>query len=122
MRNAQAMEAKNRALTESEARYRQLTEGCLDAVVVADGAGQDHPVQPRRRADLRLPRSDAVARAAVRPPHPGRLRRRRAPRPAPRSRPPTPMIVGKTVELVGRRKGGEEFPLELSLSAVEPGR
>src|SRR5581483_10294144 len=29
-----------------------------------------------------------------------------------------PRIVGKTVELRGRRQSGEEFPLELSLSAV----
>src|SRR5262249_51970809 len=40
MHNAREMEAKNRELTESEARYRQLTEGCLDAVVVADSRGR----------------------------------------------------------------------------------
>src|SRR5262249_6554270 len=30
-----------------------------------------------------------------------------------------PRIVGRTIELQGRRKNGEEFPLELSLNAVE---
>ena len=40
MRNAQEMELKNRALSESEARYRQLAEGSLDAIVVADGEGR----------------------------------------------------------------------------------
>ena len=40
MRNAQEMELKNRALSESESRYRQLAEGSLDAIVVADGEGR----------------------------------------------------------------------------------
>ena len=40
VRNAMAMECKNRALSESEARYRQLTEASLDAIVVADAAGR----------------------------------------------------------------------------------
>src|SRR4029077_18397720 len=30
-----------------------------------------------------------------------------------------PSIVGRTVELRGRRKNNEEFPLELSLSAID---
>ena len=36
----QAMECKNRELSESEARYRQLTEASLDAIVVADERGR----------------------------------------------------------------------------------
>ena len=40
MRNAQEMELKNRALSESESRYRRLAEGSLDAIVVADGEGR----------------------------------------------------------------------------------
>ena len=119
MRNAQAMEAKNRALTESEARYRELTEGCLDAVIVADGQGKITLFNPAAEKvfgttasavlgqpfDYLIPNvfggagatgleADAAARL------------------------PSPKIVGKTVELLGRRKGGEDFPLELSLSAV----
>ena len=39
LRNAREIEEKHRALAVSEARYRQLTEGCLDAVVVADEKG-----------------------------------------------------------------------------------
>ena len=40
MRNAQEMELKNRALSQSESRYRRLAEGTLDAIVVADGEGR----------------------------------------------------------------------------------
>src|SRR5439155_2271379 len=32
-----------------------------------------------------------------------------------------PRIVGRTVELQGRRKDGTEFPLELSISAIDLG-
>ena len=46
MRNAQEMEFKNRALSESEARYRQLAEGSLDAIVVADGEGRINLFNP----------------------------------------------------------------------------
>jgi hypothetical protein len=40
LRNAWEIEAKNRELTLSEARHRQLTEARLDAVVAADGVGR----------------------------------------------------------------------------------
>src|SRR5262249_29678591 len=40
LRNAREIEAKNRELTLSEARRRQLTEASLDAVVTADGHGR----------------------------------------------------------------------------------
>ena len=120
MRNAQAMEAKNRALTESEARYRELTEGCLDAVVVADGQGKVTLFNPAAEKIFGTPASvvlgqpfdrlvpgvfDAAAGAGTEAS--GHA-----------ARPQTPSIVGKTVELRGRRSGAEAFPLELSLSAV----
>src|SRR5262249_16956768 len=38
--HAQELEATNQALTESERRYRQLAEGALDAIVVADQEGR----------------------------------------------------------------------------------
>ena len=46
MKNAHEMEFKNRALSESEARYRQLAEGSLDAIVVADGEGRINMFNP----------------------------------------------------------------------------
>jgi len=119
-RNAREVAAKNAELTVSEARYRQLTEGCLDGVVVSDRRGLVTLFNPaaermfaHEAADvLGLPIArlmpgsfpdcdDASFEECVRHPATG--------------------LVGKTVEMVGVRKGGEEFPLELSLGAVEPG-
>jgi PAS domain S-box-containing protein len=48
LRNAREIEAKNRELTLSEARFRQLTEASLDAVVTADGCGR-MPFRFKRR-------------------------------------------------------------------------
>ena len=107
-RNAREIEAKNRALTESEARYRQLTEGSLDAIVVADRRGADHPVQPRRRADLRLhgrrgarPAPDhADARGAPRVPRPGlRAATSRPASPASSARPSSCRAAGRRARI-----------------------
>jgi PAS domain S-box-containing protein len=120
MRNALEMEAKNRELTESEARYRQLTEGCLDAVIVADGQGRITLFNPAaekifgyQSAEVIGIPFDRLIPSVFGGPGPAGT--------APRddSRPQDPRIVGKTVELIGIRKGREEFPLELSLSAVK---
>ena len=156
-RNAQEMEFKNRALSESEARYRQLAEGSLDAIVVADGEGRINLFNPaaekifgydsRQVLDQPLERlipgvfpaqeepgsdsgilpvgveaasgGNAVAVAHL----PGDLEdpavaSSRQRQPGDQTLWLSP-IVGKTVELTGRRQDGTEFPLELSLSAVE---
>jgi two-component system, NtrC family, sensor kinase len=116
MRNAQEMEQKNRALSESESRYRRLAEGSLDGIVVADGGGRvtlfNHAAEQifgyeseeilGRPLELLIP---AVA------PTDGDTSADRSMRLSP--------VVGKTVELAGRKRDGSEFPLELSLSAVE---
>jgi len=157
MRNAREVELKNRALSESEARYRQLAEGSLDAIVVANGEGRitlfnpaaekifghasrdvlDQPLEQliagvfpgqeqagsgpgilplavgagsgdKTAAGAGAPedRQDAAA-GSSRQTQTGDLTLRFSP------------LVGNTVELTGRRRDGTEFPLELSLSAVE---
>ncbi len=121
MRSAQALEAKNRELSRSEERYRRLTEGSLDAIVVTDGAA---------RILLFNPSAEAVfgyeARGVLGEPL-GLL--------IPSTTPAAEggeegeggegegfdlaSILNKTVELSGRRKGGAAFPIEMSLSSVE---
>jgi two-component system NtrC family sensor kinase len=114
MRNALAMEAKNRELTESEARYRQLTEGCLDSVVVADGQGKITLFNSAAERIFGFSAGEVIGQPFDRL-IPG-VFAGNAPDRA--ETPAKPRVVGKTVELRGRRKGNEEFPLELSLSAV----
>jgi two-component system, NtrC family, sensor kinase len=118
MRNALAMEAKNRELTESEARYRQLTEGCLDAVIVADDEGRITLFNPAAETIFGVSSGAVLGQPfdhlipGVFGETPGTDRAGTSPSPR------NPRIVGKTVDLRGRRSGDEEFPLELSLSAV----
>ena len=117
---AREVEAKNRELTHSEARYRQLTEGCLDAVVVADDRGRVTLFNPSAERTFGCPAADVIGRPL------GSL--------MPKGfcgvdednfhaclEAHEPRLLGRTVELRGLRPAGEEFPLELSLNAVEVG-
>jgi two-component system, NtrC family, sensor kinase len=119
-RNAREMEAKNRALTQSESRYRQLTEGCLDAVVVADQQSRITLFNPSAERAFGYTANEVIGHSLTmlmperyRQAHDDGFARYVATR--------DPRLVGRTVELFGLRKNGEEFPLELSLSAVEMG-
>ncbi|CAN5710942.1 hypothetical protein BH23PLA1_BH23PLA1_17350 [soil metagenome] len=118
MRNAEEVAAKNRALMDSEARYRQLTEASIDAVVVADERGQITLFNPAAEKtfgyaaeeilglplNLILPGDDQISCTG----ESLRVDRQRE----------QPRLVGRTVELRGRRQDGEVFPLELSLNTV----
>jgi PAS domain S-box-containing protein len=157
MKNAEEMESKNRALSESEARYRRLAEASLDAIVVADEDGRitlfnpaaervfgyesrevlDRPLEElipgifrgQAPAEARvgsLPsvetrdsggEPEPIPRTVVSLDQPGPTGDRES---APKVHSPqVSPIVGKTVELTGRKRDGTEFPLELSLNAVE---
>ena len=110
-RNARAIEAKNTDLLRSEARYRRLTEAALDAIIVVDRVGVITLFNPAAERTfgasaaemIGRPLSDLIPQAAS----------------IGRAGAAGPSLVGRTVELKGRRRNGEEFPLELSLGAVE---
>jgi PAS domain S-box-containing protein len=105
------------ALRMSEARYRQLTEGCLDAVVVVDEMERITLFNPAAEKTFGYEASEILGEPLDRimPVVLGDPGSGRSPE---ETNCPLPRVVGKTVELRGRRKGGEEFPLELSLNAV----
>ncbi|WP_165226395.1 PAS domain S-box protein [Aquisphaera insulae] len=124
MRNAQEMERKNRALSESESRYRQLAEASLDGIVVADEEGRISLFNPAAATMFGHDRLDVVGEPLV-DLIPGLAA---SPDGAETSAPEPDgdgqagllsANVGRTVELMGRRSDGTEFPLELSLSRVE---
>ncbi|AGA29461.1 PAS domain S-box protein [Singulisphaera acidiphila] len=118
MRNAREMQEKNLALTASEARYRQLTEGCLDAVVVADRQGRITLFNPAAEKIFGHSADEVLGRPiTLLMPESFKNLDDRGFEAALESRQPS--IVGRTVELKGRRKNEEEFPLELSLNAIE---
>ena len=107
-RNAQAIEVKNRDLSRSEARYRRLTEGAHDAIVVADREGRISLFNPAAERTFGYLADEVIGRPLV-DLIPGAVREAGNLSP----------LVGRTVELEGRRKDGEGFPLELSLGALE---
>ena len=106
------------ALRTSERRYRQLTEGTRDAIVVADHRGlitlfnpaaqqtfgyQEHEVLGQPLAVLTSPGDGGAHRELLR----GYLAT------------PGDHSSGPPVELRGLRKGGEGFPMEVSLTALK---
>lgn len=114
LKNARAIEAKNRELTRSESRYRRLAEGSLDAIVVADPEGRVTLFNPAAERTFGYSASEVFGRPLSRLIPDDQARDFQA---ALQAR--DPRVVGRTIELHGLRKGGEVFPLELSLSIVD---
>lgn len=118
MRSAQALEAKNRELSQSEERYRRLTEGSLDAIVVTDGAARILLFNPAAEAVFGYESRQVLGEPL------GLLIPTTTPSPEGARPDPGPefdlaSILNKTVELSGRRRDGTAFPIEISLSSVE---
>ena len=119
-RSAREVEAKNQALIESERRYRQLTEAALDGIIVADQDGRITLCNPAAERTFGYAAAEVIGRPLdTLIPEEYRERHRQGFRRYVQTR--EPRIVGRTVELPGRRKDGNEFPLELSLSAIDLG-
>jgi PAS domain S-box-containing protein len=108
------------AIAESERRYRQLTEATQDAIVVADQDGRITLFNPAAERLFGYPAREVLGQNVdllmpdeYRARHAQGLRRYLATR---QSR-----IVGRPIEMHGRRKDGTTFPLELALSAIDVG-
>jgi PAS domain S-box-containing protein len=108
------------AVAQSERRYRQLTEATLDAIVVADQDGRILLFNPAAERLFGWQAAEMVGQPLThlmpeeyRERHQAGLRRYVRTRLA--------RLVGRTVEVTGRRKDGAEFPVELALSAIDLG-
>jgi PAS domain S-box-containing protein len=110
------LRARARELRASEERFRAITESAGDAIVSADAAGRIVSWNARAEAIfgyasaeiLGAPLTDLVperGRATVTAWSAGGAD-----------------VAGTTLELVGRRKDGSEFPLDISLSSWSTGR
>ncbi|MBE0612830.1 MAG: PAS domain S-box protein [Burkholderiales bacterium] len=103
------------ALQASEARYRSVADSAKAAIVTCDAAGNIVSWNPAAERMFGYTESEVVGMAiAVLIPrrfqagHEAGMQRMRSGG--------EKRVVGKTIELAGRRKDGSEFPLELSLS------
>jgi PAS domain S-box-containing protein len=117
---ARELEAKHHALSESERRYRQLTEATLDGIIVADQGGRITLFNPAAEKLFGYRAEEVVGQKVVllvpeeyREQHEKGLARYVQTR---QSR-----LVGQTLELQGRRKDGSRFPMDLALSAIDLG-
>ena len=107
-------------LQASEERYRSLKENAVDGIVISDQEGRIVDWNPGARDIFGYDREEILGRA-VEVLMPGRhteahRRGMERLREGGRGR-----MLGKTLELEGLRKDGEEFPLELSLSSWTAG-
>jgi two-component system NtrC family sensor kinase len=120
MQSARALEAKNRELSQSEERYRRLTEGSLDAIVVADGGARITLFNPAAEAVFGYKSPEVIGQPlSLLIPATTQGTDGDGPSAGPCEEFDLASILNKTVELSGRRRDGTAFPVEMSLSSVE---
>lgn len=119
-RDITAWKQTEEALRNSERRYRQLSEAALDGLVVADEDGRIRLFNAAAERMFGYEAREVMGEpltclmpAQFRERHERGFQRFLATREA--------RILGTTVELRGRRKDGSEFPIEISLNAVDIG-
>jgi PAS domain S-box-containing protein len=104
------------------ARWKGVLESALDAVILMDGSGAIVEVNRAAEAMFEVRREEAVGRPleeviippGLREAHRDGLKRHQATGEA--------RILGRRVEITGMRAGGDEFPLELTVTAVRHGQ
>jgi PAS domain S-box-containing protein len=108
---------RTRELRDSEARLRAVTETAHDAIVAADGNGNIAYWNPGAGHMFGYEASEVIGQplTMLMPERYQEDHRRGIQRYTETSE---MRVVGRTVELHGRRKNGAEFPLELSLAAA----
>lgn len=110
----------DRALRESELRFRSVTQSATEAIIVADNLGKMIVWNRAAQNMFGYPEAEVLSKpvsllmpARYRDTHSKGLERLGATGES--------SMIGKTIELYGLRKNGEEFPLELSITAWQSG-
>ena len=102
----------------SEARLRAVTETASDAIISADRQGIVRYFNPGAEKTFGLAEQDIVGRPLTAL-MPDRFRQLHTEGFQRYLETRDPKVVGQTVELVGLRKDGREFPIELALASSE---
>jgi hemerythrin-like metal-binding protein/PAS domain S-box-containing protein len=103
------------ALRESEALFCAVSESAHDAIITADGSGKIIKWNPSAGHTFGYSESEAIGQLLTFL-MPARFRDRHEAGMSRVSAGGEPHVMGNPVELVGLRKDGSEFPLELSLA------
>src|ERR1044071_4550331 len=110
-----------RALRESEEQFRTLMQSAIDAIFLADSKGTVITCNQAARKMFGRALEEVVGQPfsvlvpeRYRRVHPSGVRRVRFSEPS--------RLIGRTVELLGLRRDGAEFPLELSLTSWQTER
>jgi PAS domain S-box-containing protein len=118
LRTAKASELVTAELRQSEKRIRAIAETAPDAIISADSQGHITYFNPAAERIFGYSSSEASGQPLTRlmperfhSAHQKGLERFRVTREA--------HVIGRSIELAGRRKDGSEFPLSFSLSAWE---
>ena len=101
-----------------ERRYRDLTESTPDAIVIANAAGHIILVNSRAEEVFGFQRDELLGRS-VEILLPERFQGQHVGHRSTYLDAPRVRKMGAELELYGRRKGGEEFPVEISLSPLD---
>jgi PAS domain S-box-containing protein len=115
------LRARARDLRASEERFRAITESAGDAIVSADSAGCIVSWNARAEAIFGYAAAETLG-TPLAGLLPERERVTHGQRVADWSTAGVAGLAGTTLELVGRRKDGSEFPLDISLSTWSTGR
>jgi PAS domain S-box-containing protein len=104
----------------NEARFRAVTETAADAIISADRSGRIRYMNPAAERTFGYPEGEAMDQPLTilmpqrfHEGHTAGLIRYLETR--------QPKVIGKTIEIVARRRNGEEFPIDLALASSEVG-
>jgi PAS domain S-box-containing protein len=109
-----------RALRESQERAGALLESPFEAIVITDGQGRIVSVNANALALFGYERDELLGQPVERL-VPERFRARHVSHRDRYAANPFPRPMGRGLELVGLRRDGTEFPLDVSLSFTETG-
>jgi PAS domain S-box-containing protein len=118
VRDVTVERAEAEARRKSEERFRALLESAPDAVVIADPGGRIVLVNEQVERQFGYERDELIG-TPVETLLPERFRHRHVRHRAEYMRNPVTRPMGAGLELAGRRKDGSEFPVDISLSAID---